>query len=89
MKGVARASNPDILKVFVRIVELTNRWARSVLSDLNWSKLRGTTGKIEPSPQFLAKEKFTFQREISTGISNHDILNTFVLRIPRTVHFQL
>ena len=59
-KGVVRANNPDILKAFGGTVELTNRWARSVLSDLNWSKRKETTSKIEPSPQFLAEEKFTF-----------------------------
>ena len=76
-KGVVRANNPDILKEFGGTVELTNRWARSVLCDLNWSKWKGTTGKIEPSPQFLAEEKFTFQRAISTGISSHDIPNLY------------
>ena len=67
-KGVVRANNPDILKEFGGTVELTNRWARSVLSDLNWSKRKGTTGKVKPSPQFLAEEKFTFQQAISTAI---------------------
>ena len=37
-KGVVRANTPDILKAFGGTVELTNRWARSVLSDLNWLK---------------------------------------------------
>ena len=54
-KGVVRANNPDILKEFGGTVEPTNRWARGVLSDLNWSKRKGTTGKIKPSPQFLAE----------------------------------
>ena len=37
-ESVVRVNNPDILKEFDGTVELTNRWARSVLSDLNWSK---------------------------------------------------
>ena len=37
-KGVVRANNPDILKELGGTVELINRWTRSVLSDLNWSK---------------------------------------------------
>ena len=44
----------------------------------------GTTDKIEPSPQFLAGEKFTFQRAISTAISSHDIPNFLVLNIDQT-----
>ena len=83
-KGVVRANNPDILKEFGGTVELTNRWARRVLSDLNWSKRNGTTGKTKPLPQFLAEEKFTFQRAISTAISSHDIPNFLVLNIDQT-----
>ena len=59
-KGVASANNPDILKKFGGTVELKSRWPRSFLSDLNWSKRKETTGKIESSPQFLAEEKFSF-----------------------------
>ena len=83
-KGIVRENNPDILKGFGGTIELINRWARSVLSDLNWSKRKGTTGKIEPLPQFLAEEKFTFQRAISTAISSHDIPNFLVLNIDQT-----
>ena len=83
-KRVVRANNPHILKELGGTVELTNRWARSVLSDLNWSTRKETTGKIEPSPQFLAEEKFTFQRAISTAISSHDIPNFIVLNIDQT-----
>ena len=83
-KGVVRANLPDILTEFSGTVELTNRWARGILSDLNWSKRKGTTGKTEPSLQFLAEEKFTFQREISTAISSHDIPNFLILNIDQT-----
>ena len=62
-KGVIRANNPNILKEFGGTVELTDRWARGILTKLNWSKRKGTTGKVEPSPQFLAEEKLTFQSE--------------------------
>ena len=53
------------------------------VSDLYWWKRKGTTGKIEPSPQFLAEEKFIFQRTISTAISSH-IPNFLVLNIDQT-----
>ena len=43
-----------------------------------------TTGTIEPSSQFLAEQKFTFQRAISTPISNLDVPNFFVLKINQT-----
>ena len=83
-KGVVKANNPDILKEFGVTVELTNRWARGILTKLNWSKRKGTTGKVEPSPQFLAEEKFTFQRAISTAVSRHDIPDSLVLNIDQT-----
>ena len=65
-------------------VELTNRWARNILSDMKWSKRKGTTGKIEPSSLFLAEEKFTFKRAISAAISSHDIPNFLALNIDQT-----
>ena len=37
-KGVVRANNPDILKEFGGTISLINRWVKSVLPDLNWSK---------------------------------------------------
>ena len=40
---------------------------------MDWVKRKGTTGKVEPSAQFLAEEKFTFQRAISAMAYNHDI----------------
>ena len=83
-KGVVRANNPDILKEFGGAVELTNRWARSVLSDLNWSLRKGTTGKIEPSPQFLPEENFLLQRAMSTAVSSHDIPNFLILNIDQS-----
>ena len=44
---------------------------------MNWSKRKGTTGKIEPSPQFLAEEKFTFQRVISSYASPGQYIFSF------------
>ena len=64
-RGVVRSNNPDIMAEFGGTVELTNRWARNILSDVKWPKQKGNSGKIEPSSQFLAEEKFTFQRAIS------------------------
>ena len=46
------------------IVELTENWARNVLKAMNWTKRKGTTGKVEPSKKFLVEEKFTFQRKM-------------------------
>ena len=84
VRSVVRANNPDILKESGGTVKLTNRQARGVLSDLIWSKRKGTTGKLELSPQFLAEEKFTFQWEISTAISSHDIPKFLVLNTDQT-----
>ena len=83
-KGVVKSNNPDILVEVGGTVELTNRWARGILSDMNWCKRKGTTGKVEPSPQFLAEEKFTFQRAISSKISINDIPSYLVLNIDQT-----
>ena len=79
-KGVVRTNNPAILKEFGGTAELTNQWARSARSDLNWSKQKETTSKIEPTPQFLAEEKFTLQR----AVSSHDIPYFLLLNVDQT-----
>ena len=48
-KGVIRANNTDILKEFCGTVKLTHLWAWGIPTKLNWSKRKGTTGKVEPS----------------------------------------
>ena len=77
-------NNPDILREFGGTVELTDGWARDIPTKLNWNKREETTGKVETSPQFLAEEKFTFQRAISAAVSCYDIPDSFVLNIVKT-----
>ena len=45
---------------------------------------KGTTGKVEPSQQFLDEEKLTFQRNISTIIEDHNIPKDFILNLDLT-----
>ena len=71
-KGVVRANNPSSLSEFSGTLELTDRWAIDLLDSVEWNKLKGTIGKIKPSPQFLSKEKFTFQRAISAAVLKHN-----------------
>ena len=70
--GVVKANNPNMLKEYSGGLVLTDKWARGVLENLSWSKRKGTTGKVDTSPQFLAEERFTFQRNISASVSEHD-----------------
>ena len=63
--GVLKANNPKLLKEYGGSIGLTDMWARGILKSMNWVKRKGTTGKIEPSSQFLQEGKFTFQRKIS------------------------
>ena len=72
------------MKEFVGSLDLTDRWAIDVLKQLKWSKRKGITGKVDPSPQFLAEEKFTFQRTISTAILEHDIPAPLVVNLDQT-----
>ena len=73
VNGAVRANNPNALKEFGGSLDLTDRSARVVLKQLKWSKRKGTTSKVDPSPQILAEEKFTFQRAISTAILERNI----------------
>ena len=69
---MVRANNPSSLREFSGTLELTDRWAIDLLDSVEWSKLKGTIGKIKSSPQFLSNEKFTFQRAISAAVLKHD-----------------
>ena len=57
--GVVRVNNPNLLKEYGSHLVLTDKWARGVLEKLTRNKRKGTTGKVHPSPEFLAEEKFT------------------------------
>ena len=54
-------------------LELAANWAQSILKSVNWTKRKGTTGKVQPSRKFLEEEKFTFERKISSITLDHDI----------------
>ena len=51
---------------------------------MNWTKKKGTTGKIEPSKQFLLEEKLTFQKKISGVIFEHDIPKELIINLDQT-----
>ena len=51
---------------------------------MEWSKRKGTTGKIEPSKQFLREEKLKFQRRIASIIEEHDIPKERILNLDQT-----
>lgn len=83
--GVLKANCASKLKEFGGHIELTEGWARHVLETMKWSKRKGTTGKIEPSEQFLLEEKLTFQRLISSIVEEHDIPKDLVLNLDQTL----
>ena len=79
--GVVRSNNSNLLKEYGGDLVLTDKWARGLLEKLKWSKSKGTTGGVDPSLQFLAEEKFTFQRNTSALVSEHDIPPPLVINI--------
>ena len=82
--GVIKANSPSSLKKYGGHIELTDVWARHVLESMKWTKRKGTTGKVEPSQQFLDEEKLTFQRNISTIVEDHDIPKDLILNLYQT-----
>ena len=48
---------------------------------MNWTKRKGTTGKIEPSKQLLLEEELTFQKKISGVIFEHDIPKELIINL--------
>ena len=65
-------------------VTLTENWARGVLKNMNWVKLKGTTGKVEPSKQLFAEEKLTFQKNISKVVYGRDIASELIINTDQT-----
>ena len=82
--GVVKANEADLLKEHGGHLELTEDWVRHLLKSMEWVKRKGTTGKVEPSEKFLQEEKFSYQREISRIILNHDIPLDLVLNLDQT-----
>ena len=54
------------------------------MKSMEWSRRKGTTGKIESSNQFLVEEKLTFQRCIASIIEEHDIPKELILNLDQT-----
>ena len=66
--GVLKANDPNTLFESGGTITLTEDWTRSILRSMDWVKRKATAGNVEPSTQFLAEEKFTFQKVISTYV---------------------
>ena len=83
-KGVLKANDPNSLSEFGGGITLTDNWARN-LWDL-WTRLneKEPVEKSNPPPNFLAEEKFTFQRAISTVVYNYDIPADPVMNLDQT-----
>ena len=82
--GVLKANDPNTLSEFGGTITLTEDWARGILRSMDWVKRKATTGKVEPSTQFLAEEKFTFQKAISTYVHDHDIPTDLIINLDQT-----
>ena len=67
--GVLKPNDVNSLSELGGEITLTDILARRVLKSMDLVKRKETTRKVEPSTGFLAEEKFTFQRAISTAIS--------------------
>ena len=68
----------------VGTLELTNLWARNLRDSVEWNKHKATIEKIEPSPQLLSEEKFTFQRAVSIAVFEHEISISLIANLDQT-----
>ena len=55
-----------------------------MLKKIKSNKRKGTTGKVDPLPQFLAQEKLSFQRHIAELVTEPDILPCLIINIDQT-----
>ena len=83
--GVVKANEPNLLKEFGGTLELTDRWARYLLSKaMRWVKRKGTTGKVAPPPLLLMEEKYSYQRDIAQAVFDHQIPKRLVFNLDQT-----
>ena len=82
--GVLKTNDLNTLSEFGGTITLTEDWARGILQSMDWVKRKATTGKVEPSAQFLAEGKFTFQKAISTYVYDHDIPTDLIINLDQT-----
>ena len=82
--GVLKANDPNTFSEFGGTITLTEDWGRGILRSMDWVKRKATTGKVEPSTQFLAEEKFNFQKAISTYVYDHDIPTDLIINLDQT-----
>ena len=81
---VLKSNNPKLLKQTGGSLQLTENWIREVLKFMNWVKIKGTTGKIEPFQQLLLEKKLTFRKKISGAIFYHDIPKELIVNLNQT-----
>ena len=68
--GVVRSNSPTLLKENGGSLELTEDWARGVIKSMNWTKRKGTTGKIEPlnkPAKSFIKEKYNMWHTVQVA----------------------
>ena len=52
---------------------------------LEWPKRKGTTGKVEPSKQFLEEEKLTFKKKTSSLVVDYSIPKEHIINLDKTL----
>ena len=67
-----------------RVTKLTRIRQEDYLNSMSWVKRKLTTGKVEPSEEFLKEEKLSFQRAITQVLAGHDIPSELVFNLNQT-----
>ena len=81
---VVRANNTNLLKEYGGDLVFTNKWVSGVLGKLTWSKCKGRTGKVDPSPSFWPKKSSLFRETYQHWVSEHDIPSSLMINIDQT-----
>lgn len=83
-EGVLSAKSPDLLRKNGGTVSLSIKWARGILTSLNWSKRRGTTAKREMNPALYEELSFTWKKNIATLVLDHKIPDDLIFNLDQT-----
>ena len=73
--GVVKANDPSLLKQYGGPLELTEMWARGVLTSLNYSKRRGTTGKVDvPAKHSVSGSNARYSRRFGHKLRSDPVI---------------
>ena len=60
-------------------IDLTDRWARTLMTSINWSYRKQITSKLTVAPALKCETRWAFKKKIANAIVQHKIIEDLVI----------